>query len=307
MGDSAVIMGTRPRRSMLYMPGSNARALEKARSIPADALILDLEDAVAPDAKEAAREQVCAAAASGAYGKREVIIRINGLDTGWGHEDVPAVARSGAAAVLLPKVESADQLAHLDSLLRQWEGPEDQAIMAMIETPLGVLHVEEIAREAPRLTCLVMGTSDLAKDLHAPDLHAPDLHAQDTPDRLAMLPSLGLALLAARAYGIAIADGVHLDLGDDEGFERACRQGRTMGFDGKTLIHPKQVAGANRAFAPSADEVAWSRRIIEAHAEAEKKSEGVVLVDGRLIENLHVEEAQRLVALADAIAELEAV
>ncbi len=292
MGESSA----RPRRSMLYMPGSNARALEKARTIPADALILDLEDAVAPDAKETARGQVCAAAASGAYGKREVIIRINGLDTGWGHEDVPAVAKSGADAVLLPKVESADQLAHLDSLLRQWEGPENQAIMAMIETPLGVLHVEEIAREAPRLTCLVMGTSDLSKDMHA----------RDTPDRLAMLPSLGLSLLAARAYGVAIADGVHLDLGDDEGFERACRQGRAMGFDGKTLIHPKQVAGANHAFAPSEDEVAWSRRIIEAHAQAEAKGEGVVLVDGRLIENLHVEEAQRLVALAEAIAELEA-
>jgi citrate lyase subunit beta/citryl-CoA lyase len=280
---------------MLYMPGSNARALEKAKSIPADALILDLEDAVAPDAKAAARDQVCAAVGAGGYGKREVIVRINGLDTGWGHEDVPAVAKSGADAVLLPKAETPDQLFHLDSLLRQWEGPEEQAIMAMIETPLGVLHVEEIAREAPRLTCLVMGTSDLVKDLHA----------QDTSDRVAMLPSLGLALLAARGYGLAIVDGVHLDLDDDAGLEAACAQGRAMGFDGKTLIHPKQVDAANRAFAPSADAVAWSRRIIAAHAAAEKKGAGVVLVDGRLIENLHVEEARRQVALARAIAALE--
>lgn len=280
-----------PRRSMLYMPGSNARALEKAKALPADSLILDLEDAVAPDAKETAREQVCAFVHEKPYGAREVVIRINGLDTGWGHFDIPAVAKSGADAVLLPKVESADQVLHLDSLLKQSKAPASLEIMCMIETPLGVLHVEEIASSSARLTCLVMGTSDLAKDLHA----------AHTRERLPLLPSLGLCLLAARAHGVAIVDGVHLDLEDDDGLAHSCQQGRELGFDGKTLIHPKQVAAANTAFAPSAEEVVWSQRIIEAHADAEAQGQGVVLVDGRLIENLHVEEARRLVGLAEAI------
>ena len=285
----------RPRRSMLYMPGANARALEKAKTLAADSLILDLEDAVAPDAKAAARQQVVGAVQAGGYGKRELVIRINSLDTGWGHEDVPAVAKAGAHALLIPKVESAAQVQHVEHLIGVWGGPDHLALMAMIETPMGVLNAAEIARSSSRMICLVMGTSDLAKDLHA----------AHTKERLPMLTSLGLCLLAARANRIAIVDGVHLDLADDAGFAYSCQQGRELGFDGKTLIHPKQVDGANKAFAPSAEEVGWSRKIIAAHAEAEANGEGVVLVDGKLIENLHVENAQRLVALAERIAELE--
>ncbi len=285
----------RPRRSMLYMPGANARALEKAKNLPADALILDLEDAVAPDAKKAARKQVVAAVKAGGYGKRELVIRMNSLDTGWGHEDVLALAKAGAHAILIAKVESAAQVQHVGALLEEYKAPDDLALMAMIETPMGVLNAAEIARSNSRMICLVMGTSDLAKDLHA----------AHTKERLPMLTSLGLCLLAARANRIAIVDGVHLDLADDAGFEYACKQGRELGFDGKTLIHPKQVEGANQAFAPSSDEIAWSMKIIAAHAEAEAKGEGVVLVDGKLIENLHVENAQRVVALAERIEELE--
>lgn len=285
----------RPRRSMLYMPGSNPRALEKAKSLPADSLILDLEDAVAPDAKDDAREQVAAAVRGGGYGGRELVIRINGLDTGWGHFDVPAAATSGCDAILLPKTESADQVMHLDALMRENGAPETMAIMCMLETPLGILHAAEIAAATPRLSCLVMGTSDLAKDLHA----------AHTKDRLPMVTSLGLCLLAARAYGCAIVDGVHLTLDDDAGFTAACQQGVELGFDGKTLIHPKQIAAANSAFAPSAAEIDWARRIIDAHAAATAAGKGVVVVDGRLVENLHVENAQRQVALADAIAALE--
>jgi len=286
---------SRPRRSMLYMPGANARALEKAKTLPADSLILDLEDAVAPDAKETARQQVIAAVKGGGYGQRELVIRMNSLDTGWGHEDVLALANVGAHAILIAKVESAAQVQHVEALLEEYKAPPDLALMAMIETPMGVLNAAEIARATPRMICLVMGTSDLTKDLHA----------AHTRDRLPMLTSLGLCLLAARANRIAIVDGVHLDLADDEGFAYSCRQGRELGFDGKTLIHPKQVAGANAAFAPSAEEVAWSKTIIAAHAEAEAKGEGVVLVEGKLIEILHVENAHRLVALAGRIAELE--
>lgn len=286
----------RPRRSALYMPGANARALEKAQNLPADVLILDLEDAVAPDAKETARDRVCAAAASGGYGQREVVVRINGLDTGWGHADVPAVARCGADAILLPKVESADQVGHAEALMADCGAPDDLAIMCMIETPMGVLHAGEIAASSPRLSCLVMGTSDLAKDLQA----------RHVPGREPLLPSLGLALLAARAHQLAILDGVSLDLGDDAAHDAACRQGRDMGFDGKTLIHPKQIAAANRAFAPDDAEIAWSRRIIAAHGEADAAGAGVVLVDGKLIEALHVEEAHRTVALAEAIERLAA-
>lgn len=278
------------------MPGANARALEKAQSLQADMLILDLEDAVAPDAKEAARDRVCAAAASGGYGRREVVIRINGLDTGWGHADLPAVAGCGADAILLPKVESAEQVRHLEALMADCGAPDDMAVMCMIETPMGVLHAGEIAGAGPRLSCLVMGTSDLAKDLQA----------RHVPGREPLLAGLGLALLAARAHRLAILDGVSLDLGDDAAHEAACRQGRDMGFDGKTLIHPKQIAAANRTFAPDADEIEWSRRIIAAHADAEERGAGVVLVDGRLIEALHVEEAHRLVALAAAIDALAA-
>lgn len=284
----------RPRRSVLYMPGSKARALQKGRTLPTDAIIFDLEDAVAPSAKELARGQVLAALEEGGYGKRELIVRVNGLATPWGRDDLVAAATSGAHAVLLPKVESAAAVREAEAILVAASAPADLAIMCMMETPRGILHAEEIATASPRVSCLVLGTSDLAKDLHA----------AHTAMRLPMLTSLSMCLLAARAADIGVLDGVHLDLSDDEGFAQSCRHGRELGFDGKTLIHPKTIAAANEAFAPSEAEVAWSRRIIEAHAVAEQEGKGVVLVDGKLIENLHVANARRLVALADAIAEL---
>lgn len=286
----------RPRRSVLYMPGSNPRALEKARTIPADGLILDMEDAVAPDAKEPARAQIREALKAGGYGRRETIVRVNGLATPWGEADLAAAATFGADAILLPKVEDADAIRRVESILNANGAPRDLPIWCMIETPLGVLHAERIAFASPRVGGLVMGTSDLAKDLNA----------AHTRERLPMLTSLGLCVLAARAAGIAILDGVHLDLNDDEGFKYACRQGRELGFDGKTLIHPKTVDAANEAFAPGESDIAWATRIIAAHAEARKEGKGVVVVDGRLIENLHVEAAKRQVALAEAIAAMTA-
>ena len=276
---------------MLYMPGSNARALEKGRGLDADALILDLEDAVAPDAKQVAREQVVAAVKEGGYGHREILVRANGLNTPWGYDDLVAAATSGADAVLLPKVDSADMVRQAESIIDSAGAPESMAIWCMMETPRGMLRAEEIADASPRLGGFVMGTSDLTKDLHA----------QHTTMRLPMITSLGLCLLAARAAGIAILDGVYLDLSDADGFTASCVQGAELGFDGKTLIHPKQLASANEAFAPSEDEVAFSRKIIEAHATAEAEGKGVLVVDGKLIENLHVENAKRLVALAEAI------
>jgi len=285
----------RPRRSVLYMPGSNARALEKGRSLAADGLILDMEDAVAPDAKQTARDQITAAIKEGGYGGRELIVRTNGLDGPWGEDDLKAAAKMGAHAVLLPKVESKAMVDQAIAILDAAGAPADLPIWAMMETPLGMLHAEEIAFSSPRLQCLVMGTSDLAKDLRA----------QHTPDRIPFITSLGLCILAARAAKIAILDGVHLDLADDDGFVASCRQGRELGMDGKTLIHPKTIAMANEAFSPSEDEIVWSKRIIEAHAEAEKAGKGVVLVDGKLIENLHVEGAKQMVAMADAIAAME--
>ncbi len=286
----------RPRRSVLYMPGSNARALEKAKSLPADALILDLEDAVAPGAKDAARSQVAAAVRAGGYAPREVIIRVNGLATPWGHADLAATATADADGVLLPKVESADAVRQALAVLDAAGAPADLALWCMLETPRGILQAAEIAAASPRLGGLVMGTSDLAKELHA----------AHTPLRLPLLTALGLCLLAARAQDLAILDGVFLDLQDEAGFEAACRQGAELGFDGKTLIHPKQIGPANRAFALSAAEVATARRIIEAHEAARAKGQGVVLVDGRLIEALHVVEARRQVQLADAIAAMGA-
>lgn len=283
----------RPRRSVLYIPGSNARALDKGRSLPADGLILDLEDAVAPDMKETARRQVVEAVRAGGYGAREILVRVNGLDTPWGHADLVAAAGSGADGVLLPKVESADAVRRAVQVLVPAGAPADLAVWCMMETPLGILNAKEIAGADARLGGLVMGTSDLAKDLHA----------AHTPDRLPMITGLGLCLLAARAHGLAILDGVHLDLSDDEGLARSCRQGAELGFDGKTLIHPKTIGAANAAFSPAAGEVAFSRRVIEAHAAARAEGKGVAVVDGKLVEALHVQNARRLVALADMIAQ----
>jgi citrate lyase subunit beta/citryl-CoA lyase len=277
------------------MPGSNLRALEKGKTLPADALILDLEDAVAPDAKPAAREQVRAAVAAGGYGRRELIVRVNGLDTAWGYDDLAAAAGSGADAVLLPKTETAETVRQAENVLAANGAPDRLAIWCMMETPRGVLNAQEIAGAAARVAGFVMGTSDLTKAIHA----------RHTLLREPMLTSLGLCILAARAFDLAIVDGVHLDLNDDTGFEQSCRQGVELGFDGKTLIHPKTIATANRIFAPAGEDVAWARRIIAAHAEAAAQGKGVAVVDGKLIENLHVAEAQRTVALAEAIAALE--
>jgi citrate lyase subunit beta/citryl-CoA lyase len=281
----------RPRRSVLFMPGSNPRALEKARTLPADGLIFDLEDAVAPQAKESARTIVEAALAGGGYGDRELVIRVNAIDTPWGHADLAAAATMPIDAVLLPKVENPDRVALTVSLLDAFGAPERLAVWCMLETPRGILYAREIAAESPRLAALVLGTSDLTADLHA----------VSGRDRMPLLTSLSFAILAARAHGLAVLDGVHLDLADDEGFAVSCRQGRELGFDGKTLIHPKQIAAVNATFAPTPEEIEWSRRIIAAHAEATAAGKGVVLVDGRLIENLHVENARRMLALAGQI------
>ncbi|MFD4255663.1 HpcH/HpaI aldolase/citrate lyase family protein [Amycolatopsis thermoflava] len=284
--------GVKPRRSVLYMPGANERALEKAKTLPADALILDLEDAVAPDAKEAARERVCAAAASGDYGSREVTIRVNGLDTEWHDADLRAAAQAGPAAVVVPKVNSAAEVHNIERALELGGAPDSTKIWAMVETPVAMLHAEEIAAASDRLTVLVMGTNDLAKELHA----------EFVPGRAPLLGGLSLCLLAARATGKVILDGVYNDVKDLAGFEAECLQGRQFGFDGKTLIHPGQIEPCNRVFAPSDDEVAQARKIIAAFDEAKAEGRGVVTVDGRMIENLHVENAQRILALAEAIA-----
>ncbi|GAB5468895.1 MAG: CoA ester lyase [Rhodospirillales bacterium] len=283
----------RPRRSVLYMPGSNARALDKGRGLPADSLILDLEDAVAPDAKDLARQQIVEALAAGGYGHRELVVRVNGLDSPWGLDDLRAMAKSGADAVLLPKVESREMVAEAESVLVEAGAPAALPLWCMMETPLGILNAKEVAGASPRIACLVMGTSDLVKELTA----------AHTADRLPVVTSLSLCLLAARAYGLAILDGVHLDLADDEGFRLACEQGKSFGFDGKTLIHPKTLAVTNEVFSPSASEVSQARRIIEAFGAANAEGKGLVVLDGKLIENLHVETAKRTVALADAIAQ----
>jgi citrate lyase subunit beta/citryl-CoA lyase len=269
--------------------------MEKARELPADGLIFDLEDAVAPAAKADARAAVAAALAAGGYGGRELVLRVNGLDTPWGEDDLAAAAAMPVHAVLLPKVESAEQMRRAAALVDA-AGAPDIALWAMLETPLGVLEARAIAGAGPRMAALVAGTSDLAKDLHA----------LPTRDRVPLLTALGLVLLAARADRLAALDGVHLDLADDDGFAAACRQGRELGFDGKTLIHPKQIAAANAAFAPSPEEIEWSRRIVAAHAEAEAAGRGLTLVDGRLVEALHVEEARRQLAVAEAIEKIAA-
>jgi citrate lyase beta subunit len=286
----------RPRRSVLYMPGANTRALEKARTLPADALIFDLEDAVAPDAKEAARANVVAAAQSKGYGKREIVIRCNGLSTPWGKADIAAIAKSGADAVLVPKVETAAEVASVVAQLDAAGAPKSMAVWAMMETPKGILRADEVAGSHPRLTLFVMGTNDLVKDMRA----------RHTPMRLPMVTALGLGMLAARAHGLTILDGVYNDIQDAEGFRAVCQQGLEMGFDGKTLIHPSQVEPCNEVFAPSAAELEMAGKIVTAFKAAQAEGKGVVTVDGRMIENLHVEQAERALALATAIKELQA-
>ena len=287
----------RPRRSVLFMPGSNPRALEKARTLSADALIFDLEDAVAPEAKETARAAVVAAVTAGGYAPRELVLRVNPIDTVWGHADLATAASLPIDAVLLPKVENAERVHVGLDLLDALGARPELSVWCMIETPLGVLAAGDIAAASPRIAALVLGTSDLANDLHA----------RPARDRLPLLTALGLVLLAARAYGRAVLDGVHLDLADADGFAAACRQGRDLGFDGKTLIHPDQIAPANAIFAPSAEEVARAGRLVGAYAEATASGKGAARFEGRLIEALHVAEARRTLALAAAISEREKV
>jgi citrate lyase subunit beta / citryl-CoA lyase len=282
----------RPRRSVLYMPAANDRALEKAQTIPADAIIFDLEDAVAPDAKPDARAKAVAAVQSGRYGSRELTIRCNGLDTQWGGDDVTAAAGAHPSAVVIPKVDSVGYVDRVAELLDAGGGT-DVGIWAMIETPTAVFDVRAIAAH-PRVQVLVMGTNDLAKELRAPIV----------PGRHPLVPHLATALLAAREAGKVILDGVYNDVKNAEGFDAECRQGMEMGFDGKTLIHPSQVEPANAVWAPTPEDVEYAERVIAAFDEAVADGRGVVTVDGRMIENLHVDNARRVLATAAAIARL---
>ena len=288
-------MNIRPRRSVLYMPGSNARAIEKARTLPADAVILDLEDSVAPEAKPAARQQVMDAVTAGSFGAREVIVRINGLDTQWWLDDLNAVAKAKPDAVLVPKVSRPDHLEDVAERLVDISADQKIRVWAMMETPLAVLNARDIAAAASdietRLTAFVMGTNDLAKETRA----------KITPGRAAMLPWLMNCVAAARAFGLDIIDGVYNDLADADGFARECSEARGMGFDGKTLIHPNQIAPCNAAFSPSAEEVAQAKKIIAAFDLPENRDKGVVQLEGRMVERLHAEMARRTVAIAQAI------
>ncbi len=287
----------RPRRSALYMPGANPRALDKGRSLAADVLIMDVEDGVLPDAKIEARERIAAELATGGYAPREVVVRINGIGTEWFADDIAAFATSGADALLVPKLDGPETVLRAAEIMDTAGAPADMGIWCMLETPLGVLNARDTAASHPRLRAFTLGTADLSKALHA-DLHAPD--------RLPLLTSIGLAILAARAHGLAVLDAPYFDLDDDAGFERACRPGKAFGFDGKTLLHPKTIAPANETYGPSAEEIDWSERVIAAWSEAASAGKGVTLLDGKLIENLHVAEAERVIALAGRIAELAA-
>jgi citrate lyase subunit beta/citryl-CoA lyase len=288
-------MTIRPRRSVLYMPGSNARALEKAKTLPADGVILDLEDAVAPDAKAAARDQVVAAVKAGGFGVREVFIRTNGFDTPWFSDDLTAAAAAAPDAILIPKISTSEQLQLIAQRLLSMHTDHKVRIWAMIETPTAIFNVRQIAAAATdaetRLTGFVLGTNDLAKETRARIL----------PGRAPMLPWLATCLLAAREYGIDVLDGVFNDIADMQGFEEECAQARDMGFDGKTLIHPNQIEPCNAAFSPTADEVAAARKMIAAFDLPENKTKGVVQIDGRMVERMHAEMARRTVAIADAI------
>ncbi|MEM8570528.1 MAG: CoA ester lyase [Pseudomonadota bacterium] len=284
-----------PYRSVLYMPGSKERALEKAKGLAADALILDLEDAVAPAEKTAARELVAKAVEAGGYGSRKLIVRVNGMDTEWGHADLARAAKAGPDAILLPKVESASHILRAANDMAGYGAPEHTRIWAMMETPRGILRAADIASSHPLLEGFVLGTNDLVKDLGA----------AHTPDRVPLVASLGICLLAARAEGLVCVDGVYNAFKDEEGLRAACIQGRDMGFDGKTLIHPAQLAIANDVFAPSQDDVALAKEQVSAFEAAQARGEGVAVVNGRIVENLHVVTARRLLARAEAIAALE--
>jgi citrate lyase subunit beta/citryl-CoA lyase len=288
-------MPIRPRRSVLYMPGSNARALEKAKTLAVDGVILDLEDAVAPDAKETARAQVVAAVKAGGFGPREVVIRVNGLDTPWVSDDIDAAVAARPDAILVPKVSTTEQMEMLGQRLLDTRADPRVRLWAMIETPIAVFNIASLAAMAAdmetRLACFVMGTNDLAKETRA----------RLVPGRAPMLPWLSTCVLAAHGHNVDILDGVYNDLADADGLARECEQGRDMGFDGKTLIHPNQIETCNRVFSPSEAEIAWARKIIAAFERPENKGKGVVQLDGRMVEIMHADMARRTVAIADAI------
>ena len=291
-------MLARPRRSVLYLPGSNARALAKAAALPADALILDLEDSVTPDAKEAARSQAVDAVRAGAFGRREVVIRVNGPHTPWGASDLAAASAAGPDAILLPKVDSAGAIMAAARTMREAGGPDKTRVWAMMETPSAILNAGAIAAvaadSASRLAVLVMGLNDLAKETHA----------RLTPARPTMTAWIAMCVVAARAHGVDIVDGVFNDIRDLDGFRAECRQGRDMGLDGKTLIHPGQIDICNEVFAPTPAEIENARAIIDAFAQPENAGRGAIQLNGRMVELLHAEIAQRTLAIADAIADL---
>lgn len=286
-------MEFRPRRSALYMPGSNARALEKAKSLDADVVVFDLEDAVAPEVKAEAREQVVAAVRGGGYGRREVVVRINAPDTEWSKADVMALADAGCDALLVPKVSTPEALATVEGWLR--DAPPSIKLWVMIETPLAILNVAAIAAAAAkpggRLSCFVIGTNDLVKDTRA----------EMDGARTAALYWLSATVTAARAYDIDVLDGVYNNFKDLDGFERECAHGKMLGMDGKTLIHPTQIEAANKTFSPAAEDIAWARRVLAAFEEPDNKGKGVIKMDGQMVELLHAEMAKRTVAIADAI------
>jgi len=291
-------MAIRPRRSVLYMPGSNVRALEKAKTLAVDGVIIDLEDSVAPEAKETARKQAADAVKAGGFGGREVFIRINGVDSPWHADDLSAAARAAPDVILVPKVSTPDTLELIGRRLLDMGTDRKTRVWAMIETPLAIFNILSIAAEArdseTRLSGFVMGTNDLAKDTRA----------RLVPGRAPMLPWLSMCVAAARIHGIDILDGVYNDIGNADGFINECRQGVDLGFDGKTLIHPSQIEPCNVAFSPSPAEVEWARKMIEAFDLPENRGKGVVSIDGRMVERLHADMARRTVAIAEAIQRL---
>lgn len=283
-------MTFRPRRSVLYMPGANERALEKAKTLQADALILDLEDSVAPEAKAEARSRVAACVKGGGYGRRELVIRVNGLDTPWGTDDMVAAAVAGPDAILVPKVSRAADVARAALLMK--DAPAHTRLWVMMETPLAMLKAEEIAGAEKRLAALVLGTNDLVKETRA----------SAGQNRFALLPMLSLCVLAGRAHGLDVIDGAYNDFRDEAGFRAECEQGRMLGMDGKTLIHPGQIATCNEVFSPSPEDVAWSTKVIAAYALPENAAKGVITIDGKMVERLHLSMAERVVAIAEVVA-----
>ena len=286
----------RPRRSCLYMPASNERALEKAQNLPVDTVIFDLEDAVAPDAKEQARGNACVALQSGAYGNRELVVRINAVDTPWFSDDLKQICSSQADAILVPKVTDANIVEQISAQMDQHDPSAKTQLWVMIEMPIAILHIADIAamRHSSRLMALVMGFNDLAKEMHAEQ------------DRQLFIPAMAQTIMAARAHGLHVIDSVYNDFKDPEGLEDECEQGRKFGFDGKTLIHPSQIEIANRTFSPSAEKIAEAKTIVEAFDDPANTGKGVLVVDGKMTEILHRDQAKQTIAIADAIAALEA-